>query len=191
MQACVQELAAGCPALQHLPAVLRSSCLQLAVEVAIDWPDWSPCAAAPPHARQPHRKPSSPRGGLLCHESRLTPVHTRRLHLQSDAMEARMRASEAAAAQQAQQGREIAARFSEQSAKNQHDSRRDHHFEQRLMLQVRCSLLHCTVRGVKSVSPVAATPASQPVEHSGHRQCCTGDHDAWQWCMHSRIDCSV
>jgi hypothetical protein len=58
---------------------------------------------------------------------------------QSDAMEVRMRASKAVAAQQAQQGREIAARFSEQSAKNQHDSRRDHHFEQRLMLQVRCS----------------------------------------------------
>lgn len=56
---------------------------------------------------------------------------------QSDAMEVRMRASEAVAAQQVQQGREIAARFSEQSAKNQHDSRRDDHFEQRLMLQVR------------------------------------------------------
>ena len=65
--------------------------------------------------------------------------HARRRHLQSEAMETRMRASEAAAAAQAQQARDIAARFSEQSAKNQHDSRRDHHFEQRLMLQVRPS----------------------------------------------------
>jgi hypothetical protein len=55
----------------------------------------------------------------------------------SEAMEVRMRASEAVAAAQVQQARDIAARFSEQSAKNQHDSRRDHHFEQRLMLQER------------------------------------------------------
>lgn len=56
--------------------------------------------------------------------------------MQSDAMEQRMRANEAATAVQVQQACEIAARFNEQSAKNQYDTQRDHHFEQRLMLQV-------------------------------------------------------
>lgn len=77
---------------------------------------------------------------MLCHKagSRLKNATS---PLQSEAMETRMRASEAVAAAQVQQTREIAARFSEQSAKNQHDSPRDHHFEQRLMLQVRTPLL--------------------------------------------------
>ena len=52
-------------------------------------------------------------------------------------MEKRLAASEAASALQVQQAREIAARFNEQSAKNQYDTHRDHAIEQRLILQVR------------------------------------------------------
>lgn len=52
-------------------------------------------------------------------------------------MEQRMHASEAAAAVSVQQAREIVERFNEQSTKNQYDMQRDHHIEQRLMMQVR------------------------------------------------------
>ena len=91
-----------------------------------------------------------------------------------------MRASEAVAAAQVQQARDIAARFSEQSAKNQHDSRRDYHFEQRLMLQVRLLSSSCPpvlqqvgqrlMLQVRLSPSSPAAPASPQAGHSGHQQ---------------------
>lgn len=56
---------------------------------------------------------------------------------QGDAMEARMRASEAAGAQQVVAARDIASRFLEQRFKNEHNAARDAQFEARLLMQVR------------------------------------------------------